>query len=161
MEIPLSRGLVAIIDDDDFDLVRGFKWHVLDNRGYLYAFSGKKKDSKPVLMHRLILGVEKNRIVDHIDGNGLNNQRSNLRECSSFENMQNRKLHKNSRSGFKNVWQEMVNGRLQWKATVKHNNKRHRKTFQTPEDAYAWAVNKRMELHGEFFYDPQTDSRNK
>lgn len=159
MEIPLSRGYFAVIDENDFDLIKGMKWHAINCRGRVYAISSRRKDSPSILMHRLILGASNGKLVDHIDCDGLNNRRANLRECTAFENMQHRKLHKNSKSGFKNVWQEVVNGQMKWRAVVIHNKKRYRKTFETPEDAYLWAVETRKKLHGEFFYDPCLDVR--
>lgn len=84
---------VAEIDDEDYELVKSHSWHgVVDRNGIVkYAATAYKIGSKwgVVQMHRLILGLPK-RKIDHIDGNGLNNRRGNLRQCSTSQNAQNR-----------------------------------------------------------------------
>ena len=98
-EIPLTKGKFALVDDKDFELVSQFKWqHYTNKRGHEYATTGKRRHPLPRLffkMHRLILGVKKGEVVDHIDGNGLNNTRANLRVCTMAENSRHR-LRKNS-----------------------------------------------------------------
>lgn len=74
IQIPLTRGLVTTVDDNDHDLVKPHEWHVNACRNLYYARSGKRPG---FYLHRLLL-PDADR-VEHIDGNGLNNQRSNLR----------------------------------------------------------------------------------
>lgn len=85
-EIPLSQGKVALIDDADFELVNQFKWYAnRDRRGYyakrnVPAPHGRQTVQK---MHTFIMGQ---RGIDHRDGDGLNNQRGNLRPATSVQN---------------------------------------------------------------------------
>jgi len=106
-EIKLTQGKVAIIDDEDYDLLSGYKWQATNNRNYtFYAIRSIVIDGKKtaISMHREIMSVtDRNINVDHKDGNGLNNQRSNLRVCTNAQNKWNRGASKNSKSKYKGV----------------------------------------------------------
>lgn len=123
-EIPLysSRflGLVAVVDDEDFDLVCRYRWNVLQGpTGILYAH-GRIRGPK-VLMHRLILNLSCDIEVDHVDHNGLHNWRSNLRAATRSQNNANRRPNRGGTSQYKGVtWDSeagrfMVQGRLDGK----------------------------------------------
>lgn len=84
--IPLTQGQVAIVDDADFDLVSRYKWCALRSRHTFYAVSG---GSPQFRMHRLILSARPDQLVDHRDGDGLNNARTNLRVCTHQQNQRN------------------------------------------------------------------------
>ena len=84
------------IDGEDFDKIRGFKWGFSKNRdNNLYVARGKynpvDKKISSIKLHRLIMNCPEGLEVDHIDGNTLNNCRSNLRICTKDENKRNRK----------------------------------------------------------------------
>jgi len=103
--IPLANGQSVLIDDEDFERVSKFKWSFRKMGGISYAFRhwrelGVKKAES---IHRHILNPKPGEIVDHINRNGLDNRRSNLRICNRSENCCNRKLGKNNKSGFKGV----------------------------------------------------------
>ncbi len=91
-KIPLvnNRGF-ALIDDEDFERVSQHKWSLLKNKNKDYAQTGIKINNKweTVRMHRFILDTKKNRDSDHRDGNGLNNQKYNLRLCTRSQNLMN------------------------------------------------------------------------
>lgn len=89
-EIPLSNRpeLSVLIDDEDFELVSDFRWRANHN-GYAIAYVRGSKPHKQVFMHRLIVGTPEGMVTDHIDGNILNNRRSNLRICTHAENCRN------------------------------------------------------------------------
>ncbi len=91
-EILLSQGKVALVEDNDFDGLSLFKWSAMKNRSTFYAFrkDGGAKSGKNIYMHREILNAPKDTVVDHIDGNGLNNRRKNIRLVSHRENTSNR-----------------------------------------------------------------------
>lgn len=86
-EIPLTKGYVALVDAADFDWLRGFSWQVHERPHTQYATG--RVGGRMERMHRVILGAGSGVIVDHIDGNGLNNTRANLRFCTAAENARN------------------------------------------------------------------------
>jgi hypothetical protein len=94
-EIKLSQGMVALVDDEDYDYLNQWKWCVTIGAGTYYAV--RKINNRLLRMHRLILNAPNNFQVDHIDHNGLNNQRSNIRLCNNSQNHMNRKPHGNSK----------------------------------------------------------------
>ena len=97
-----GQGLCAIVDDEDFDALDQYTWHVADN-GYIRTFIGGRAQKKCVSMHRLIMNPPDDFEIDHKDGNKLNNQRSNLRVSTRSENAKNIRRHKKFSSRFKGV----------------------------------------------------------
>jgi len=103
--IPLSRGLVAIVDENDFEMVSRFRWHA--------CFGGRVAYAKATLahggtwasprMHRMIMLPDPTEYVDHINGDGLDNRRCNLRVCTAAENAYNHRLQHNNQSGYRGV----------------------------------------------------------
>ena len=155
IEIPLTQGKVALIDDDDLQLVRGYRWMAWTtprhNTYYAYAHVRRDDGSRTsVLMHRLILCLNDHKIkADHRDGDGLNNRRANLRACTNGENMRNRGAQINNSSGFKGVSWDKKRGK--WSAKIKVNRKqKHIGYFAEPEAAYKAYCRAAIELHGEF-----------
>ena len=100
--IPLTKGKFALIDDEDYDWLMQWKW--VYSNGYAFRWSkGGKKYRKGTFMHRMICNTSVGMLTDHINGNKLDNRRSNLRICTASDNQANRiKLHKTS-SSFKGV----------------------------------------------------------
>lgn len=106
--IPLTRGLYAIVDDDDYEWLDQWKWYAHQSRYHLYARRCFKQNeggnTKGIFMHRQILGSPENLQVDHVNGNGLDNQRVNLRVATNGENQRNQqKKDPNASSRFKGV----------------------------------------------------------
>ena len=106
-KIPLGKsGLFAIVDDADCNWLIFYKWTVKKRaNGQIMAVERVPKLGawKRVYMHRYILGASGKDVVDHIDGNPLNNTRENIRICAHADNMKNRRIHKNNASGYKGV----------------------------------------------------------
>jgi len=108
--INLTRGKYTIIDDKDYNLISKYKWYANNNKhGSWYAFTNvewdnNKRQSKVLPLHRLIvgLGFGDKRQVDHINHNGLDNRRCNLRLCNAAQNQHNCKPRSKS-SVFKGV----------------------------------------------------------
>lgn len=101
-EIELTQGLITIIDNEDYNLLAPFKWYAMKARHTFYA-QRRSGDGK-VFMHREIMKVIDSKIqIDHIDGNGLNNLRSNLRIVTNRQNCFNRNKQPNKSSKFKGV----------------------------------------------------------
>jgi hypothetical protein len=118
-EIKLTQGKVAIVDDDDYDRIVEFgSWHFM-NIGYAGSCARRQK----TYLHRFIFGLNPGdkRVVDHIDGNKLNCQKSNMRVCEVKQNLANRGLNKNNTSGFKGVTFDKQKGK--WCAKIQVNRK--------------------------------------
>lgn len=87
----LPNGMMLIVDDADFAAISKFKWHTSPSMHTMYAKRHAKDQTGKrirVYIHRQLLEAKPGFYVDHIDGNGLNNQRSNLRLCTPSENSQ-------------------------------------------------------------------------
>lgn len=106
-EIQLTQDKVALIDDDDLDLVDGYKWHAHCNQsGHWYA----KTRSGTLSMHRQIMNPSEGFEVDHINGDGLDNRRENLRIVTSTQNKGNMKKQEGRSSEYKGVtWDKSRN----------------------------------------------------
>jgi hypothetical protein len=89
--VQLTRGYEAIIDADNADDVGQWNWSAYEKPNTVYAVRSKPKNGGLIRMHRYILNAPDGLEVDHIDGNGLNNTSENLRICSRFENMRNKR----------------------------------------------------------------------
>ena len=137
IEIMLTKGKKTIIDDCDAHLA-DWKWF-LSSSGYAVR-SEWLRAGKWVFLHHAILGRPLDGQVDHIDGDRLNNRRSNLRFCSHRENGQNQKCHRN-RTGSsiyvgvtKRQWSN--NGNVYWAARIKiDGHRKHLGYFKTEEEA--------------------------
>lgn len=87
--IPLTKGQFAIIDIEDYDQLMQCKWYVKDSKVDTSLYAVRKPDFGIVRMHRVIMDAPKGMEVDHINGNGLDNRRCNLRLCTRRENQIN------------------------------------------------------------------------
>lgn len=152
-EIKLSRGLVALVDDEDYADLSQFKW-AADARGYAVRNLPRTKPYErngTEFMHRRILGLVKGdgMDVDHIDGNKQNNQRGNLRSATHMQNLQNKKITRQNKSGMKGVCFDKRENK--WRASVSAQNKQYALGyFDSPEDAHAAYKAAARRLHGEF-----------
>jgi len=98
--IPLTQGQTALVDDKDYDLVSRHKWYALQQgEDRWYAVTGHCA----IPMHRLILDPPEGLEVDHINQNGLDNRRSNIRICTRAQNSCNRGPNKRNTTGYKGV----------------------------------------------------------
>lgn len=90
-QIPLTKGYFAIVDDDDYEWLNQWKWQYCKSRKTGYAVRTIQRDGKKtgIKMHRVLLDAPDELQVDHIDRNGLNNQRNNLRLATSLQNSRN------------------------------------------------------------------------
>jgi hypothetical protein len=139
-EVPVGTRF-ARVDAADFALVAEYKWNYNGRYAFAYGADGV------VLMHKLILPSHSARLfVDHVDGDGLNNQRHNLRLASHAENMRNRKAT-GGKSRFKGVW--LSKGA--WRAEIQLNGKKIRLgTFTKEADAARAYDRAAVEYHGDF-----------
>lgn len=123
-EISLTQGKFAIVDDVDYEELKAFKWFVVKSGGTFYASRKElcKTGRRNLFMHRQILRLENPEVItDHINGDGLDNRKTNIRACSNMENMRNRKVGKNNTSGVKGVYWAKKDNR--WRARIKLNGR--------------------------------------
>jgi hypothetical protein len=120
VEIPLRGGLIALVDEVDAELVAGYRWRAVKIKHCFYARTQLREPGWPcVYMHRLLLAVPRGVCVDHINHDGLDNQRANLRVCSKAQNLANARKRispRGTHSDFKGI---IFIGRLQkWRAQI-------------------------------------------
>lgn len=146
-KIDVGRGLFALVDDCDYPKLSECKWKAYQRKNTFYAIRSEK--GKSVAMHRQILGLRgRNEICDHADGNGLNNQRDNLRACTMRENNLNKRGYKNNSQRLKGVKQV---SKRRYMARITHFGKIiYLGTFDCPRKAAHAYNEKAKELHGEF-----------
>jgi hypothetical protein len=123
-EIALSQGYVALVDDADYELLTQFHWRIQKTRQFRYARTNVRKadgTQTTQTMHRFLLGLNDPAIrADHINGNGLDNRRENLRAASAAQNSQNRRLPKSNTSGFKGVFKYFNKWRVYLRSSGQH-----------------------------------------
>jgi hypothetical protein len=143
--IKTRKGGRILIDPSDFGLVGGYTWTVKRSGRHQYAVTWIS--GHLVRMHRLIMAPDRKFVIDHINGNGLDNRRKNLRICLNAENCRNQRL----RVGVKFKGVNYVARVKRFRAYVTLNRKQtHLGYFERAIDA-AKAYNKKArELHGEY-----------
>lgn len=152
-EIQLNKGLVVLVDDEDFDLLNQWKWFAFKGRNTYYAIRNNwhKGKNKCVYMHRQILGLQSGdkRHADHKDHNGLNNCRNNIRLCTNSENRYNMVHRSGGTSGYRGV--DFIAKWNKWRARVNKDKKVYDLGLYESEQMAAVAYNqKAKELFGEF-----------
>lgn len=155
-QIPLSQGKFALVDDEDFEFLNQWKWSAHKDYNTFYATRNERQENgkyKMISMHRQILGlINPKDLVDHEDGNGLNNSRANLRKCTHTQNSRNRTLPKSNTSGFKGVSFYKKTGK--YIACIEANGKGFNLGYyKTKEDA-AFAYDIAAEIIFEDFSNP-------
>jgi hypothetical protein len=145
-EIKLTRGFVALVDDEDFEYLNQFSWQVTNNgftnyakRGvYLPKINGKRR-SKTIWMHREIMNISPKLQADHINRNGLDNRKENLRIVTNREN------HWNLSNQGDYIGIQKIGNRYQSKIYIKNKNV-HLGYFDTPELAHKAYIEKSKQL---------------
>lgn len=154
--IPLTKGYETIVDDEDYQKLTQYKWYAqITAAGGVYAFRSSSKKlgpKRPIGMHRQILEANDNDLVDHIDHNGLNNLRSNIRLTDKRGNSCNRpKIKKPTSSRFKGVCYDK--SRNCWEAYIKNYGRRKYLGRHKTEEAAAKAYdNAAVILFGHLSY---------
>lgn len=148
--VPLSKGYEAVIDAADAHLVQSFNWTANVNRHSVYGYCVVPGGSqKNIRLHRLIMAAPDGVMVDHVDGDGLNNRRSNLRLASHSENGRNSRTPATNVSGFKGVsWDR---SRCKWQAHIRVNGKsKNLGRFDSAELAHAAYAQAASRFFGQF-----------
>lgn len=154
--IQLTKGYTTIVDSADADL-NNLSWHIAPDEHRLYAIGGTRgsKQRRTLRIHRIILermigrNLTSKEHVDHIDGDGLNNRRSNLRLATGSQNAGNQHRRITSTSGYKGVsWHKREQ---KWTARIQLNhNPKWLGYFDTPEEAHAAYCEAAKLYFGEF-----------
>lgn len=152
-EIQLTRGKVALVDDDDFESLSQFRWH-FTTWGYACRNASRKGGAsrRNIFMHREILGSKCEGLdVDHINGNGCDNRKVNIRACRTCENLRNRGAQRNNTTGVKGVTLRKYQGGQGYIAQIKKDGEHHYLGFfKTLEEAAAVRFEASLRMHGEF-----------
>jgi hypothetical protein len=125
-EIQLTRGQVVLVDDDIFEELNRFKWYAHKDGKTFYAIRNLPRINgrqHKIRMHHVVAGFPpEGLMMDHCDGNGLNNQRKNLKHVTSRQNSQNRQNLTQQSSQYSGVcWHK---GNKKWVAQIRVNDKR-------------------------------------
>jgi hypothetical protein len=153
--IELTNGHFAIIDADMVDRVRGFNWHARKYNGSrtMYALRKSQRDSQGrqhhIYLHRVILPTPEGMQVDHINGDGLDNRRANLRLATPQENSCNRPISRFNMHGTKGItWHKRC---CKWQAAIGHKGaKIYLGVYRTALEAHYAYIAASERLHGEF-----------
>lgn len=149
--LTLTKGYEAVIDAADVPLVGGRNWQACVHKKTVYAQNNISRlhTGTARLLHRILMNPPSGMQVDHIDGNGLNNRRSNLRIVTNAENGRNRGESSNNTSGFKGVyWNKQ---RSKWEAQIRIDGKRRfLGQFAHPEDAHKAYTRAAQTIFGDF-----------
>lgn len=152
-EIKLTRGLFALVDDSDYEWLNQCKWYAnkIDQTFYACRGVNSSGNRSTILMHRLILGLKPGdkRQSDHINQNGLDNQRTNLRSASASQNQANRRFRKDNHSGYRGVrWDKQ---KQCWRADITfHSKSMCLGLFKNRQEAAMAYDLKAKEFFGEF-----------
>jgi len=150
VQVPLTRGFVALLDEEDLDLVLAAgAWCASPRRNTVYALRATRRpDGRPTTMylHRFLTGWER---IDHMNGNGLDNRRANLRPATRAENGRNSRRRVDNTSGFKGVVFDKPRGK--WRSRIRVDDGRiHLGMFTDPIAAARAYDAAALEHHGEF-----------
>lgn len=121
--IPVGH-LEAKVDDEIYEELINIRWHITKGRNTFYAATNKKegvRKYRTLFMHSIINKTPKGMLTDHIDGDGLNNQKNNLRSATHRQNSRNKAPNRNSSSKYKGVYWDKQKSK--WKASIRIDGK--------------------------------------
>lgn len=140
--LKLSDGGYTLVDDEDYINLSKWKWRK-NSQGYV-----RRSIPNGEFLHRLLLNAPKDKLVDHINRNPLDNRRSNLRLCTPSYNNINQKLKANNKTGFRGVsWHNLGQKYI---VSINYNNKKtHLGSFADISEAIGVRMTAELEIFGE------------
>lgn len=151
VKIPLTRGKFAIVDAQDAEIVQQYRWFYLGS-GYAARYASGSKGRKMTLMHRELMGAGPDQLVDHVNHDGLDNRRVNLRVCSKAENQRNQRRNSKNTTGHKGVSYDKVRGKFA--ANIQVDGRQIALgRFDAIEDAVSAYEVAAKRYHGDFSYE--------
>ncbi len=154
-KIKLTKGKYTLVDNDDYEILNNYKWYAKRGTNTFYAarsILNKDGNQKTIRMHRLLMDAPDSLEVDHKDGNGLNNQRSNIRLATKSQNRMNRPKQSRNISGFKGVsWDKIHRA---WIAYITLDGvQKNLGYFKSKQEAYQHRCKVSIEYHKEFTHN--------
>ena len=130
--ISLTQGKIALVDDEDYEKVNQYKWY--PHKAHKGFYASRCSSKKTILMHRFVLGAEDSVQVDHINGDKLDNRKTNLRLCNNSQNHANGGVRSDNTSGYVGItWDDK---RHKWRAQITYLCKGYNLgRYATPEEA--------------------------
>ena len=146
--IPVGKDKFAIVDSTDYEFLSSFGWTAVRNSKNTTTYASTTNGQR---MHRMIMGAPAGMEVDHLNMNGLDNRRANLRICTKSQNNANRRVQSNNKTGFKGVSLNRRRGYVRFEAMIYQGGKKtHLGTHKDPiSAARAYDAEARV-LFGEF-----------
>lgn len=150
MKFSIAKGKTTLIDEEDYEKVSKYRWNF--NNGAVVTNINKDGKRTTMKLHRYILNLgNRYPIVDHINGDPLDNRKNNLRTCNHSENLRNRGKAKNNKSGYKGVsWAKHAN---KWQASICVNYVHyHLGLYDDPQKAHEAYITASKSLHKEYHH---------
>ena len=159
--VALTKGYEAIISSADAHLVERHNWVVVIkkcNKIYAYRSIGPRGKQRTIYMHRVIMNAPDGYEVDHVNGDGLDNRRQNMRLVTHQQNLCNQLISSKNRSGFRGVsWDKNMKT---WRAQITvHYKMKFLGLFESAESAHAAYVEASKMLHGQYGSFPYRAAR--
>lgn len=151
-----KHELVAktLIDIDDIEKIKKYKWHAINNRNKNFYVETSNKEISNRLLHRFIMDAPEGMVVDHINRNPLDNRKCNLRICTNTQNMENCDMRKNNTSGCKGVY--WAKDKNKWTVQIGLNGKtKYIGRFNNYEDAVKARIEAVEKYYGKFSNDKE------